>query len=93
MTNRVEALFMPSIRLDEVNMSERKHKVLCSIPNTTAKAVCYIHWHYSVVGVTVTLALLEHPAPCRMQNYSNEESTAHRERGAFVGQTLWPVAL
>lgn len=64
---------MPSISLDEVNMSERRDEVLRSVPNTTANAVCYIHWHYSVVGVTVTLALLErsfvalkwHPAPCR----------------------------
>lgn len=64
---------MPSIGLDEVNMSERRHEVLRSVPNTTANAVCYIHWHYSVVGVTVTMALLErgsvplkrHPAPRR----------------------------
>lgn len=63
---------MPSISLDEVNVSERRREVHRSVPNTTANAVCYIHWHYSVVGITVTLALLEHgsvllrwhPAPC-----------------------------
>lgn len=62
-------------------MSERRHKVLRSVPNTTANAVCYTHWHYSVVGVTVTLALLEHgsvllkwhPAPCRMQTMATKE--------------------
>ena len=83
---------MPSISLDEVNMSERRHAVLRSVPNTTANAVCYIHWHYSVVGVTVTLALLEHgsvllkrhPAPCRMQTTTNKGSTVYREHGAFL---------
>lgn len=50
---------MPSISLDEVNTSERRREVLRSVLNTTANAVCYIHWHYSVVGVTVTMALLE----------------------------------
>lgn len=40
--------------------SERRDKVHRSVPNTTANAVCYIHWHYGVVGVTVTLALLKH---------------------------------
>lgn len=70
---------MPSISLDEVNKSERRHKF--SVPNTTANAVCYIHWHYSVVGVTVTLALLEHGsvllkwrlATCRMQTTATKE--------------------
>lgn len=46
------------------NTSERRHKVHRSVPNTTANAFCYIHWHYRVVGVTVTLALLRRgPAP------------------------------
>lgn len=78
MTNRVEALFL---RRALVLMSERTHEVRRSVPNTTANAVCYIHWHYPVVGVTVTLALLEHssvllkrhPAPCRMQTTATKE--------------------
>lgn len=81
---------MPSISLDEVNMSEGRHEVLRSVPNTTANAVCYTHWHYSVVGVTVTLALLERgsvfskrrPAPCRMQTTATQE--VHREYGASL---------
>lgn len=81
---------MPSISLDKVNMSGRRHKVHRSVPNTTANALCYIHWHYSVVGVTVTLALLEHgsvllvwhPAPCNKAG--NKGSTFYREYGSFL---------
>lgn len=79
---------MPSISLDEVNMSERRREVLRSVLNTTANAVCYIHWHYSVVGVTVTMALLERSSvplerrPAPLQNYSKRE--VHWERGASL---------
>lgn len=70
-------------------MSERRREVHRSVPNTTANAVCYIHWHYSVVGITVTLALLEqgsvllrwHPAACRD---GNKGSTVHREYSSFL---------
>lgn len=80
---------MPSISLDEVNKSGRRHEVRRSVPNTTANAVCYIHWHYCVVGVTVTLALLErgsvllkrHPAACRMQTTATKEVQ-------FIGSTV-----
>lgn len=82
---------MPSMSLDEVNTSERRREVLRSVPNTTANAVCYIHWHYSVVGVTVTLALLEHGsvllkrglAPCAVQNTAPKEVQ-------FIGSTAPP---
>lgn len=64
---------------------------LHSVPNTTANAVCYIHWHYSVVGVTVTLALLEHgpvllkrhPAPCRISKL--RQQTKYSSEGARGG--------
>lgn len=86
MTNRVEALFLCRAL---VLMSERRHEVPRSVLNTTANAVCYTHWHYSVVGVTVTLALLEHGsvllkrrhAPCSTQTTTTKGSTAHGERG------------
>lgn len=72
---------MPSIRLDEVNMSNRK-RILCSIPNSTANTVCYFYWHYSVIGITVTLALLGRS----LQNAqcSHKERKVYREYGAFV---------
>ena len=87
---------MPSISLDEVNVSERRHEVHRSVPNTTANAVCYIHWHYSVVGVTVTLALPEHGSVLPAE-YGNKGSTVHRERGSSLrrarGVSTQPVAL
>lgn len=82
-------------------MSERRHAALCSVPNTTANAVCYIHWHYSVVGATVTLALLEHvsvllkwhPAPCRMQTMATTEVQVIGRGVPFSQTCSWCVYL
>lgn len=35
-------------------MSERWWEVLRSVPDTTASAVCYIGWHYPVVGASLS---------------------------------------
>lgn len=35
-------------------MSERWREVLRSVPDTTASAVCYIGWHYPVVGASLS---------------------------------------
>lgn len=85
---------MPSISLDEVNKSGRRRR---SVPNTTANAVCYIHWHYSVVGVTVTLALPEHGSAVLLQTTATKEAQFTGRIGSFLrrarGACTEPVAL
>lgn len=56
MTNKSWSTFYFPFSLKQTNKRQFPSRALVfdEVPNTTANVVCYTHWHYSVVGDTVT---------------------------------------
>lgn len=56
MTNKSWSTFYFPFSLKQTNKRQFPSRALVfdEAPNTTANVVCYTHWHYSVVGDTVT---------------------------------------
>lgn len=74
------------ISFDEVHMSDRRYEVLRPVPNTTANAVCYIHWHYlCVVGVTVTFGITGAWVVCFSNGPSLPDTKLYGNAGEYVG--------
>lgn len=82
MTNRVEALFMPSIRLVEVNMSDRKRdpllysKLYCQHCLLLLLAL-FCYWHHCDIGITGAQSC----ALCRMHRTGTK-------KGKFIGSMV-----
>lgn len=64
MTNKSWSTFYFPFSFKQTNKRQFPSRALVfdEVPNTTANVVCYTHWHYSVVGDTVTNGIAGRPS-------------------------------